>query len=660
MLLPPYRSAQVLFKRSLDVLRHDGIGGWWSRVRRRATRHYLLYHYFRNHRRLHKRWYAKETRRRISIVIPSYNDYRVLGQCLRSLLRTTDPLRTDIVISDDASPSEEHQAFLDTLRYRHVRVVRRMENGGFAKAVNTGIQATAPDTDVILLNSDTEAHGGWLEALLYATSQDGQVGIVGGKLLYPDQTIQSAGTFRNPIEPDWFDHYYRFQPALFGPSNVPSYVFATTGACMLIRRQVLESVGLLDERYSMAFEDVDFCLRAVQRGFRVLYYPHAVLMHHESLTRGRTVGPRELAAKQLFWQQWREWFESRTVRNDSGQMRIIYVVHASANAGGDRILAQHLNRLADLGYDAQLYVLQGVSDWSQLRVPLHTFPDGACLLEELSKHDAIKVATCSRTAEPVWLASLQRGIPAYYVHDSALSDCAGDGLAHDVALSRCRREFHYLTASSRQRERLRAMGCAARHVGCGVDLAMFRVLCGVGREADVLLSDGRSDRSAHFALTLDGWRVLAEPRPRLWAFGAEPELLAGTERTRYFAGASEAEINELLNRAAAFITTATDDAAGPSILQAMAAGAPVICTAAGSIDWCVTEENCLVVKANAASVAGAIRRLLSDETLRERLRSGGLKTAAKYGWNRVIREIADVYESVGGHYCPTSRWHEET
>jgi GT2 family glycosyltransferase len=650
---------RALLKRSLAVLRRDGIGGWWSKVRRHAIRHYLLYRYFNRRRRLHKSWYAKQ-HRRTSIVIPSYNDYRVLRQCLRSLLRTTDPLRTEIVIADDASPSKEHQAFLDTLRQRHVRVVRRKENGGFAKAVNTGIQATASDSDVILLNSDTEARDGWLEALLYAASQDGQVGIVGAKLLYPDKTIQSAGTFRNPIERDWFDHYYRFQPELFGPSNVPSYVFATTAACMLIRRQVIESIGLLDERYAMAFEDVDFCLRAVQRGFRVLYYPHAVLMHHESLTRGRIVGRRELAAKQLFWQQWRAWFESRTVLSNSGRMRIIYVAQESANASGDGILVEHLNRLAGLGYDTQLYAMQGESAWCQLRVPLRTFPDRACLLDELSKQDAIKVATCSATAEPVWLASLQRGIPAYYVHDRFSVDCPGDDLAHDVELSGYRREFHYLTASSRERERLRTMGCVARKVGCGVDLDTFRVVAGVRVESDILVSVGRGDQSARFSLTLDGWHVLAESRPRLWAFGGEPELLAGIERTRYFAGASDAEVNQLLNQAAAFITTSGQDTAGASILQAMAAGTPVICTAAESIDWCVTEENCLVVKADAASVAGAIRRLLSDEALRERLRSAGLRTAARYGWDRVIREIADVYDSIGGHYCPTSRRQEET
>lgn len=658
---PPARPlAQALLKRSLDVLRHDGIGAWWPKARRYVTRRYLLYRYHNRLRRLHKSWYAGQ-HRKISIVIPSYNDYRFLEHCLRSLLRTTDPRRTDIVISDDASPSEDHQAFLDTLRHPHVRVVRRTENGGFARAVNTGIQATAPDSDVILLNSDTEASAGWLEALLYGASQDEHVGIVGAKLLYPDKTIQSAGTFRNPIEPEWFDHYYRFQPSSFGPSNVPSYVFATTGACMLIRREVLESVGLLDERYSMAFEDVDLCLRAIEAGFRVLYYPHAALIHHESATRGRTVGPRELAAKQLFWERWREWFESRHVRNGSGQTRIIYVVHEPAGPDRDRMVVEHVNRLRDLGYETELYALQGASECSGLRVPLRTFPDVACLVQELSRHEAIKVATSWQTAEPVWLASLQRGVPAYYVDDAESGCRPGDYLAQDVVLSKYRREFHYLTTSSRQGGRLRAMGLVARKVGCGVDLDIFRVIREGRREENVLLTDGPGDHRAGFELTLQGWSSLAETRPELWVFGSEPEVMTGLERTRHVSRASETEVNQLLNRATAFITTSGHGPRGVSILQAMAAGTPVICTeAGGSLDWCVSEENCLVVKLDATSVAGAIRRLLSDAGFRDRLRSAGLETAARYGWDRVIRNVAEFYDSVGGRYCWTSTRQEKT
>lgn len=645
---------RVFVKHSLTVLRQDGITGWWPRARRKVTRHYVLRRHRATQRRLHKSWYATH-HARVSIVIPSYNDHHLLRRCLRSLLRTTDPRRTDIVVSDDASPSEAHVEFLRSLRYPNVRVIRREENGGFARAVNTGIQATAPGSDVILLNSDTEALDGWLEALLYAASTHDQVGIVGARLLYPNQTIQSAGTFRNPLQPDWFDHYYRFQPTFFGPANVPSYVYATTGACMLIRRSVIEVIGLLDEAYSMAFEDVDFCLRAVEAGFRVLYYPHAMLIHHESATRGRTVGPRELAAKDLFWRRWRAWFDSRQVRDASGRARIIYVARASIDAASGATIGEHLRRLAELGHDTELYAFDDAPEWSPLRAPVRVFRDVGSLVDELSRQDAIKVATCWRTAEPVWLASLRRGIPAYCIMGADDWAPSRDYLVQDLALARYRREFHYLAVSSHQRARLHAMGLDACNVGCGVALDTFRVLPDTRREEDILLTVGRQDSAVNFELALRGWHRLAGPRPRLWAYGPRPGVVAGIPGAQYFTDASGAELNRLLNRATVFITTATDGSATGAVLQAMAAGTPVICTTPGvEADGYATEDNCLVVNPDPASVATAIDRMFSDAVLRERLRTAGLETAAKHSWERVIKGVAAFYESVGTRYCPTS------
>lgn len=644
---------RALLKRSVAVLRQDGITGWWPRVTRHLSRHYVLRRHRARQRRLHRRWYAAH-HARVSIVIPSYNDHHLLRRCLRSLLRTTDPRRTDIVISDDASPSEAHVEFLRTLRSPNVRVIRREENGGFARAVNTGIQATAPGSDIILLNSDTEALEGWLEALLYAASAHDQVGIVGARLLYPDRTIQSAGTFRNPLQPDWFDHYYRFQPAFFGPANVPSYVFATTGACMLIRRSVLDAIGLLDEAFAMGFEDVDFCLRAIEAGFQILYYPHAMLIHHESATRGRTVGPRELAAKDLFWRRWRAWFDSRQVREASGRARIIYVALASIDAASGATIGEHLRRLAELGHDTALYTLDGAPDRSPLQPPVHVFRDAGALVDELSRQDAIKVATCWRSAEPVWLASLRRGIPAYCIMGGDDGPASRDYLAQDLALAGYRREFHYLAVSAQQRARLHALGLDACNVGCGVALDTFRVLPDTRREEDILLTVGRPDPGVNFELVLRGWHRLSGSRPRLCAYGPRPGVVAGIPGAQYFTDASGAELNRLLNRATAFITTATDGSTTGAVLQAMAAGTPVICTTPGvETDGYATEDNCLVVNPDPASVATAIDRIFSDAVLRERLRTAGLETAAKHSWDLVIRGVAAFYESVGSRYCPT-------
>ena len=116
------------------------------------------------------------------------------------------------------------------------------------------------------------------------------MGIVGAQLLYPDGRIQFGGTVRNRDAPEWFDHRYRFKPGDWGPAAQTSPALAVTGACMYVRREVIERVGLLDERYPMAYEDVDWCLRAWQAGYRVRYFPIARLVHHESVTRGTDSG----------------------------------------------------------------------------------------------------------------------------------------------------------------------------------------------------------------------------------------------------------------------------------------------------------------------------------------------------------------------------------
>ncbi len=95
---------------------------------------------------------------------------------------------------------------------------------------------------------------------------------------------------RNRDEPQWFDHRYRFKPSGWGPAGRNSAALAVTGACMYVRRELIERIGLLDERYAMAYEDVDWCLRAWQAGFGVVYFPAAQLIHHESVTRGTESG----------------------------------------------------------------------------------------------------------------------------------------------------------------------------------------------------------------------------------------------------------------------------------------------------------------------------------------------------------------------------------
>src|SRR5437588_1836150 len=224
-------------------------------------------------------WY-REHGRPVDIVIPSYRDAARVRTLVRSISRTVRKGMARVIVSDDCSGAE-HLAALR--RVRGIDVLLTAErNEGFAANVNRGLRATDPQRDVVILNSDVEALRSWLACLQYAARRDEDVGVVGAQLLYPDGRIQFGGTVRNRDAPQWFDHRYRFKPAGWGPASQISSALAITGACMYVRREVIERVGLLDEHYPMAYEDVDWCLRAWQAGFRVLYFPAARLVHRAS------------------------------------------------------------------------------------------------------------------------------------------------------------------------------------------------------------------------------------------------------------------------------------------------------------------------------------------------------------------------------------------
>src|SRR3954469_3810758 len=203
-----------------------------------------------------RNWYRRSGRP-VAVVIPTYGDPAVTIDTVRSVQKTVDRDKVRIIVCDDGTPEEQ----LAPLRaVEGIELLEGEENAGFAVNCNRGIRA-AGAVDVILLNSDMVAHRGWLEGLQHmAYQQAPDVGVVGPKLLYPDDTIQSAGSYRNLGAPEWFDHRYRFRATDHPPANVGGQALAVTGACMYVRRDAIERIGLLDECYPMAYEDVDWCL----------------------------------------------------------------------------------------------------------------------------------------------------------------------------------------------------------------------------------------------------------------------------------------------------------------------------------------------------------------------------------------------------------------
>jgi GT2 family glycosyltransferase/glycosyltransferase involved in cell wall biosynthesis len=631
-------------------------------------------------------WYAARGEP-VDVVIPSFRDAERVATLVASIQRTVPAGMARIFVADDASGAE-HVAALRAIP--GIEVIAGEENAGFAANVNRGLRAAAAERaagiagapsagraagiagapsagraaeaglaagsarigrDVVVLNSDTEARPGWLACLQFAASQEDDVAVVGARLVYPDGRIQFAGTARNLGAPEWFDHRYRFKPEGWGPAGMPGPVLAVTGACMYIKRAALERVGLFDERYPMAYEDVDWCLRAWRAGLRVLYFPAASLYHHESVTRGTDVGERERASQRLFWELWGDFFDARDVRTAEGKLRIVYVTEGTGVGGGHRDIFEHLNRLAERGHECALYTLGDEPDWFDLRVPVRSFEFYDELIDALAGLPAIKVATWWNTAAPVWYASVLHGIPVYFVQDIETSYYPDDEAVRHAVIDSYRPEFRYMTISGWNRERLRELGLDAELIPPGIDLENFRPRPDVPRRDDMVLALGRTNPLKNLPLTLDAWRALPDdpqsgPRAELCLFGIEPEV-ATDPGMRYVSSPTDEEVGELFSEAAVFVQTSTHEGFCLPALESMATGGAVVCTDAhGNRDFCADGENCLMPDPDVESVSAALARLLADPELRARLGRAGIETAAQFAWERRIDALEAFLERV--------------
>ena len=496
------------------------------------------------------------------------------------------------------------------------------------------------------MNSDVIAHPGWLEGVQWLAYQSRDIGIVGPKLLYPDGTIQSAGSHRNVGAPAWFDHRYRFKRDGFPPADVTTPCIAVTGAAMYLKRECLDAIGPLDESYGMAYEDVDWCLKAWEASYRVIYYPHASLTHLEAKTRGMEQGDRELESQRYFWDRWGDWFDRRNVRTDDGRIRVVYVTEDTGVGGGHRVAFQHLCALRDRGHEVELWSLTGSPDWFDLgEIPVREFEEYDDLVDALEPLEAIKVATWWNTAAPVWRASVRRGIGVYFVQDIETSYYPDDPDMEAEILNSYRHEFRYLTTSTWNEEQLRGLGLEPTVVSPGLDGDGFRPLERERREA-VVLALGRSNPLKNFPLTKRAWKRLPEPRAELLLFGIEPEL-ADEPGMRYVVRPTDAEVNELLNTATVFVQTSTHEGFCLPVLEAMATGVPVVCTDAdGNRDFCSDGENCLMPDSDERAIAAAIQRVLNDGELRRKLSAGGLATAREYEWSGRIDALEQFFLSL--------------
>lgn len=217
-----------------------------------------------------------------------HNNLAFTRACLAALCENTpaDP-RYELILVDNAS-TDGTTAYLRSLPIP-VQVLSNDSNVGFSRACNRGAQA-AQGEFLVFLNNDTVPFKGWLESLLRVASSDASIAIVGSKLLYPNGRVQHAGIGFAPRAPS--HNILPFHNRRGGDPNAPQLnrqrdMQAVTAACMLVRRKIFFEAMGFDPAFVNGGEDVDLCLRIGQAGYRIVYSPTSVLVHHESVTAGR-------------------------------------------------------------------------------------------------------------------------------------------------------------------------------------------------------------------------------------------------------------------------------------------------------------------------------------------------------------------------------------
>ena len=229
---------------------------------------------------------SKRVRVPLSVVIVSWNTREITLEALRSFL-PADDLPLEVVVVDNASSDGSADAI--EAAFPGVLVIRNERNVGFAGGVNVGLRASRHPL-VLLLNPDTRVVGDALSRLVDYASAHPEAGIVGPRVLNEDGTLQ-ASRFRFPsllnqlLEATYLSQllpgsrFFNRERFGGGDATTPAPVDAVSGCCFLVRRSVLDSVGVLDEDFFMYAEETDLCYRAWQAGFKVHYAPVGEIVH---------------------------------------------------------------------------------------------------------------------------------------------------------------------------------------------------------------------------------------------------------------------------------------------------------------------------------------------------------------------------------------------
>ncbi len=224
----------------------------------------------------------------VSLIIPTRNGLQLIRRCVESVLKKTIYPYYEILIVDNGSDDPATLQYFQELQSEtRIRVIRDDRLFNYSALNNDAVKLARGEL-VGLLNSDIEAISQeWLSEMVSHALRPG-VGAVGARLWYGNNTLQHGGVVLGigGVANHAHKHFARYQNGYFGRAHLIQSFCAVTAACLVIRKEIFEAVGGFNEMLPIALNDIDFCLRVREAGYRNIWTPYAELYHHESATRG--------------------------------------------------------------------------------------------------------------------------------------------------------------------------------------------------------------------------------------------------------------------------------------------------------------------------------------------------------------------------------------
>ena len=276
----------------------------------------------------------------VTIIIPNKDNIKLLKRCINSILKLTTYKNYEIfIIENNSIKNTTFKYYKKIAKNTKIKILNYNKNTimdlngerkleldnnensklefNYSSLINFGVKNSKSDF-ILQLNNDTLLlTPNWLEIFI-GYAQNKEIGAVGARLYYPDKTIQHAAIILgiNGIAGNALVNLPYGKHAYFGIEAITRNVSAVTGACLFCRRNLYEEVGFMDnKKFKVAFNDVDFCLKLLERGYRNIYNPYIELIHYESKTRGYEDSPEKIKRFEKETENFRKRW-SKLLRND--------------------------------------------------------------------------------------------------------------------------------------------------------------------------------------------------------------------------------------------------------------------------------------------------------------------------------------------------------